>query len=66
MNGHELDRDGQLDIARAEVIVDSVAQSIAGFASRVGFEIMRGAALAREEAEDILAEAQNIAHTQQR
>lgn len=49
-----------LDTERAAQLVDQAGSAIAGFASRVGFEAMKVVALARENAEDILAEAQNV------
>lgn len=66
MDGSSTQHDGQADMARAEEMVDSMGQAIAGFASRISLEVMRGVALAREEAEDIWAEAQSLAHSQQR
>lgn len=65
MGDTSFERDGQTELVRAEEMVDSMGRAVAGFASRLGFEIMRGAALAREEAEDIWAEAQAIARSPQ-
>jgi len=63
MNGMSPEHDSQVELARAEEMVDSIGQAIGGFATRVGLEIMKGVALAREEAEDIWAEAESIAHS---
>jgi hypothetical protein len=45
---------------RAEELADDLGQRIGHYASIVGFKILQFAARAREEAEDIWAEAQNI------
>ena len=55
-------RDGQPvrpAMERAEELVDRVGQGAGPFASLVGLHILRVAALAREAAEDIWAEAQS-------
>lgn len=54
-----------LDMARAEEIVDRVGERIGYFASVAGRRIRWAAARAREEAEDILAEAQHLRHNGQ-
>lgn len=48
------------EMARAEELLDQMGQTVSRFTARVGLEIMKGMALAREEAEDILAEAQAL------
>lgn len=45
---------------RAEEVVDRVAESIGGFAAQAGLRIRKIAALTREGAEDMWAEAQSI------
>jgi len=49
-----------LETQRAEEMVDQFTQTVAGYASKIGLQILKGAALAREEAEDIWAEAQSM------
>ncbi len=49
----------RLETQRAEEMLDRMTQTVGGFASRIGLQILKGAALAREEAEDIWAEAQS-------
>ncbi len=46
-------------IERAEELVDGVGQRVGPFASLVGLRLLQVAALAREAAEDIWAEAQS-------
>jgi hypothetical protein len=48
--------------AKAEQMVDQVGQRISQYTSMVGLQIQRAVARAREEAEDMWAEAQNIRH----
>jgi hypothetical protein len=48
------------DMRRAEEMVDRMAERVGHYASVVGFKLMQWAARAREEAEDIWAEAQSI------
>ncbi len=50
------------DIERAEQLVDVMGQSAGDLAARLSRGLLRGIALAREEAEDILAEAQAVSH----
>lgn len=50
----------QPEMARAEELLDQMGQTIGRFTAQVGLEIMKGVALAREEAEDILAEARAL------
>jgi hypothetical protein len=45
---------------RAEVLADRLAERIGHYASIFGFKLMQFAARAKEEAEDIWAEAQSI------
>ena len=45
---------------RAEETLDQVGERLGVFAAAVGHRLRKAAALAREEAEDILAEAQSI------
>jgi hypothetical protein len=45
---------------RAEELVDQLAQRIGHFAALTALQLQRAAARAREEAEDMWAEAQNI------
>lgn len=55
--------DGQIvgpEVARAEELVDQLSQTVGTYVSKLGLEIIRRAALAREEAEDMWAEAQSI------
>ena len=44
----------------AEEAVDRIAEQVGHFASIVGHEVLRAAARAREEIEDMVAEAQSI------
>ena len=46
-------------IERAEELVDGVGQRVGPLASLVGLRLLQAAALARETAEDIWAEAQS-------
>ena len=50
---------------RAEELVDRAAQGAGYLVSLVGLRLLRGASLAREEAEDIWAEAQNLRRERQ-
>ena len=47
---------------RAEEMVDRLADNIGSYARRIGHQVLRLAARAREEAEDIWAEADSIRH----
>ena len=49
---------------RAEEVVDRLADSIGSYARRIGHQVLRLAARAREEAEDIWAEAESIRRRQ--
>ncbi len=49
---------------RAEELVDRLGESVGHFASLAGLRLLKVAALAREEAEDVWAEAQTLRHTQ--
>jgi hypothetical protein len=48
------------EVARAEELVDELTQMVETWARRAGRNFLRRAALAREEAEDILAEARSL------
>ncbi len=50
---------------RAEELVDRAARGAGYLVSLVGLRLLRGASLAREEAEDIWAEAQNLRRERQ-
>jgi hypothetical protein len=50
----------QSRVQQAEVLADRLAEKVAGFTAALGRGLFRLAARAREEAEDIWAEAQNI------
>ena len=50
--------------ARAEELVDRLGESVGHLASLAGWRILKVAALAREEAEDVWAEAQSLRHAQ--
>jgi hypothetical protein len=58
--GDAAQRGSALPTARAEALVDGVAGSIAAVASVAGRRLRKAAALAREEVEDMWAEAQQI------
>lgn len=47
---------------RAEVMVDQLGQRLGRFLSAAGTQLRKATARAREEAEDIWAEAQHIRH----
>lgn len=49
---------------RAEELVDRLGESVGQFASLAGLRLLRVAALAREEAEDVWAEAQSVRRAQ--
>jgi hypothetical protein len=51
---------GSLATQKAEELVDRAGQQVNQYASRIGLQMQRALARLREEAEDILAEAQNI------
>jgi hypothetical protein len=50
---------------RAEVLVDQWGERVGRFLSSAGYQLRKAAARAREEAEDIWAEAQTIRHNSQ-
>lgn len=52
--------------ARAEALVDGLGEQLGTLATTAGHRIRRGAALAREEAEDIWAEARQIHQARRR
>lgn len=47
---------------RAEELLDQAGQTAGFFVSTLGFRMARFASLAREEAEDVWAEARNVRH----
>ncbi len=47
---------------RAEETLDQVGERLGAFAATVGHRVRKATALAREEAEDIWAEAQSLRH----
>jgi hypothetical protein len=49
------------EMARAEELVDQLGETIGGWASQLSLEFLRAVARAREEAEDIWAEARYMA-----
>ncbi len=58
------DRSSQAATARAEELVDRLGESVGHLASLAGWRLLKVAALAREEAEDVWAEAQSLRHRQ--
>ncbi len=56
---------GRPAMERAEESVDRIARGAGYLASLVGLRILKGASLAREEAEDIWAEAQSMRRERQ-
>ncbi|HEX6779251.1 MAG TPA: hypothetical protein VF099_13670 [Ktedonobacterales bacterium] len=50
--------------ARAEILVDQWGERVGKFLSSAGYQLRKAAARAREEAEDIWAEAQAIRHNE--
>jgi hypothetical protein len=50
---------------RAEVLVDRLGERIGHYVALFGFKLLRFAARAKEEAEDIWAEAQSVRRGQQ-
>jgi hypothetical protein len=52
----------QLPTERAEEIVDRLGQQLSNLASQAALELQRAAARMREEAEDMWAEARDLAH----
>lgn len=50
--------------ARAEILVDQWGERVGKFLSGAGYQLRKAAARAREEAEDIWAEAQTIRHNE--
>jgi len=53
------------ETARAEEVVDAASRVISSFASRVWNEVAKTVALAREEAEDMVAEARSTSRGDQ-
>ncbi len=56
----QAEESGRLTTERAEELVDRLGQRLSHFTSLASLQIQRAAARAREEAEDMWAEAQNI------
>ncbi|MGI8827151.1 MAG: hypothetical protein ACR2JC_16225 [Chloroflexota bacterium] len=52
----------ELDTDRATELVDAFGERFGRWTARLGLELMKSAAIARENAEDILAEARNMAN----
>ncbi len=50
----------EASLARAEEVVTRVGTVVGDWASRLGFDLLKAAARAREEAEDVWAEAQAL------
>ncbi|HLJ66448.1 MAG TPA: hypothetical protein VKX16_03710 [Chloroflexota bacterium] len=48
------------ELERAEELVDAATQTVVSYALRLGHSLVKAAALAREEADDIWAEAQEL------
>lgn len=61
-NGNGATPDTRPAAVRAEEMLDRAGERIGAFASTAGHQMRRWLALAREEAEDILAEAQSVSH----
>lgn len=53
------------ETARAEEAVDAAGRAVMGFMERIRAQVMRNVALAREEAEDIVAEARSMSQSRQ-
>ncbi len=51
------------DTARAEELVGQMSDQVATWSSKLGFQLLKGVARVREEAEDIWAEAQSLHRT---
>ncbi|HEX6510411.1 MAG TPA: hypothetical protein VF221_22510 [Chloroflexota bacterium] len=51
-------------LGRAEELVDQMAQTVSVYASQAGFWVLKTLARAREEAEDIWAEAQSASRNE--
>ena len=65
MEGAQGERPDRAATERAEELVDRMAQGAGYLVSFVGLRILKGASLAREEAEDIWAEAQSMRRERQ-
>ena len=59
------DEEARPTMERAEEVVDRLSQRAGQMGSEFGQRLLRLAARAREEAEDILAEAQSMRHREQ-
>jgi hypothetical protein len=53
---------GGSSVERAEAVMDQAGERVGTVVHAVGARLRRVAALAREEAEDVLAEAQTLRH----
>lgn len=62
----QTEKPATLALARAEQLVDAIGQRLGLFAVLVGLQAQKAAARAREEAEDVWAEAQTIYHENSR
>ena len=62
MNEPQKEHPQETPTERAEVLVDQWGERVGRFLSSAGYQLRRAAARAREEAEDIWAEAQTIRH----
>ncbi len=61
----QADREGRPAVERAEELVDRLGERTGALASLAGLRIRKLAARAREEAEDVWAEAQSVRHRKQ-
>jgi hypothetical protein len=57
--------EGRPDMQRAEQMVDSLGRGIGDLSARLSFRLLKAAARAREEAEDIWAEARSMSRGSQ-
>jgi len=65
MNEEPTESSRSPETARAEEVVDAAGQLISTFASRLWNQMVKNAALAREEVEDMVAEARSMSRDQQ-
>src|SRR5579872_4409058 len=59
-NGNGIPPDARPATERAEELLDRAGERVGAFASTAGYQMRRWLARAREEAEDILAEARSV------
>ncbi len=52
-----------VDTARAEELVTQMSDQVGTWSSKLSFQVLKGVARVREEAEDIWAEAQSLHRT---